>query len=95
NYPNPFNPAAGIKYSLPKNSFVTLKVYNILGQEVKILFEGYQQTGKYIVTFDGSGLASGIYLYRLTAEHPESSLPAGKAGSGQVFTDTKKMILLK
>ncbi|MGE5795474.1 MAG: CotH kinase family protein, partial [Ignavibacteria bacterium] len=95
NYPNPFNPAARIKYSLPKNSFVTLKVYNILGQQLKTLFEGYQQRGNYIVTFDGSGLASGIYLYRLTAEHPESSLPAGKAGSGQVFTDTKKMILLK
>ena len=80
NYPNPFNPSTQIKYSLPKNSFVTLKVYNILGQEVKTLFEGYQQRGIYIATFDGSGLASGIYLYRLTAEN---------------YIDTKKTILLK
>jgi hypothetical protein len=80
NYPNPFNPTTQIKYSIPKNSFVTLKVYNLLGQEVTTLFEGYQQRGNYTATFDGSRLASGVYLYRLTAEN---------------FLDIKKTILIK
>jgi len=80
NYPNPFNPVTQISYSLPQNSFVTLKVYNLLGQEVITLFEGYQQRGNYTATFDGSGLASGVYLYRLTADN---------------FTDIKKTVLLK
>ncbi|HDR67553.1 MAG TPA: T9SS type A sorting domain-containing protein, partial [Bacteroidaceae bacterium] len=80
NYPNPFNPTTKIEYSVPKNSFITLKVYNLLGQEVKTLFEGYQQRGNYTAAFDGSGLASGVYLYRFVAEN---------------FVDTKKTILLK
>jgi len=88
NYPNPFNPTTQIKYSVPKNSFITLKVYNILGQEVRTLFKGYQQRGNYNVIFDGNGLASGVYLYCLIAENPES-------GSGQIFVNTKKSILLK
>jgi alpha-N-arabinofuranosidase len=95
NYPNPFNSITQIKYSIPKNSYITLKVYNLLGEEVTTLFEGYKQRGNYTATFDASGLSSGIYLSRMTADNPESSLPAGKAGSGQVFTDTKKIILLK
>ncbi|HVO74134.1 MAG TPA: CotH kinase family protein [Ignavibacteriaceae bacterium] len=80
NYPNPFNPSTQIKYSLPKSGFVSLKVYNILGQEVRTLFEGYQSSGNYILTFDGSGLASGVYLYRLIAEN---------------YVETKKLVLLK
>ena len=80
NYPNPFNPNTHIKYSVPKSSYITLKVYNILGQEVMTLFDGVQKTGNYIVTFEANGLASGIYLYQL------------KSNS---FTDTKKLIILK
>lgn len=80
NYPNPFNPATKINYEIPKSGLVTLKVYNILGQEVATLFHGFQNTGKYIATFDASNLASGIYFYRL------------QAGS---FNVTKKMILMK
>jgi len=95
NYPNPFNPATQIKYSIPQSGYITLKVFNLLGQEVTTLFEGFQQMGNYTATFDGSGLASGVYIYRLTTENPESGLPAGKAGSGQVFTDTKKIMLIK
>jgi hypothetical protein len=80
NYPNPFNPSTKINYSIPKSSVVTLKIYNILGQEVATLVNGYQNTGKYIATFNASQLASGIYFYRLQ--------------SGNVSL-TKKMILMK
>jgi hypothetical protein len=95
NYPNPFNPTTQIKYSIPQSGYITLKVFNLLGQEVTTLFEGYQQRGNYTITFNGSGIASGVYLYRLTAGNPESGLPTGKAGSGQVFTDIKKTMLIK
>ena len=80
NYPNPFNPTTQINYSVPQSSYVGLKVYNLLGQEVKSLVEGFRQRGNYTVTFDSRGLSSGVYLYRITA------------GS---FMDTKKTMLLK
>jgi hypothetical protein len=88
NYPNPFNPITRINYSVPKNSFVTLKVYNLLGEEVTTLFEGFKQKGNYTITFDGRGLASGVYFYRMTARQAEG----GQAGN---FAETKKIILLK
>ena len=68
NYPNPFNPTTKINYSVPVSGNISLKVYNVLGQEVKTIFEGYKQAGNYEVTFNGSGLASGVYLYRLQSE---------------------------
>lgn len=68
NYPNPFNPATKIEYSVPKNSYVSLKVYNLVGQEVATLFEGRQQPGDYVATFSGEGLSSGVYMYRLESE---------------------------
>jgi len=80
NYPNPFNPSTRIEYSIPQNGYVSLKVYNIHGEEVATLINGPQQSGHYSVTFDGSELASGIYLYRL------------KSNS---FSETKKLLLLK
>ncbi|MCL4538210.1 MAG: T9SS type A sorting domain-containing protein [Bacteroidetes bacterium] len=80
NYPNPFNPTTTINYSVPNNSFVTLKVYNVLGQEVATLFAGNQKAGTYEATFEGRSLASGVYFYRLTA------------GS---YSNVKKMVLLK
>lgn len=80
NYPNPFNPTTNIVYTVPKSGQVTLKVYNILGQEVVTLFQGFQNTGKYIATFDAAKLASGVYLYRLQAGNT---------------TLTKKMLLMK
>ncbi len=80
NYPNPFNPSTKIDYSVPKNSFVTLKVYNVLGQEVATVFSGTQQAGNYSSSFDASKFASGLYFYRL------------QAGS---VTITKKMLLMK
>jgi hypothetical protein len=69
NYPNPFNPTTKIKYSIPQSSQVSIEVYNSLGQEVAILFEGYQQAGSYIAEFDASKLASGVYMYQLRSEN--------------------------
>ena len=80
NYPNPFNPTTKIEYSVPKSGFVSLKVYNLLGQEVTTLYSGNQKAGNYEVTFNGANLASGIYLYRLQ--------------SGNVSI-TKKFVLMK
>ncbi len=80
NYPNPFNPSTTINFSVPKHSKVVLKVYDILGSEVAILVDGFKNTGNYEVNFDASKLASGMYIYRLTAGN---------------FTTSKKMMLLK
>ena len=67
NYPNPFNPTTTISYSIPKSSYVTLKVYDILGNEVSTLVNGERSAGNYRLKFDGSKLASGVYFYRLNA----------------------------
>jgi Concanavalin A-like lectin/glucanases superfamily/Secretion system C-terminal sorting domain len=80
NYPNPFNPSTKIGYQLPKSSFVTLKVYDIIGREVSMLVNETQNEGTYEVTFDASHLASGVYFYRL------------QAGS---FVQTKKLVVVK
>jgi peptidoglycan/xylan/chitin deacetylase (PgdA/CDA1 family) len=80
NYPNPFNPATVIGYQLPTTSRISLKVYSLLGQEVATLFEGVRQPGKYEATFDGSRLASGVFLYRLSTDN---------------FAEVKKSVLLK
>lgn len=80
NYPNPFNPTTTIDYSIPKESFVTIKVYDMLGREVATLINEEKNAGEYSVKFNGSILASGVYLYRM------------KAGN---FIQTKKMILMK
>jgi hypothetical protein len=80
NYPNPFNPSTKISYQLPKSSFVTLKVYDIIGREISTLVNEQQNAGQYEVAFDGSKLASGEYLYRI------------QAGD---FISIKKLVLLK
>jgi probable HAF family extracellular repeat protein len=80
NYPNPFNPTTTISYSIPKEGFVTLKVYNAIGEEIAIVVNEVKQVGNYSVTFDASNLPSGIYVYQL------------KVNS---FIETKKMILMK
>jgi len=80
NYPNPFNPSTTISYQIPKKEFVVLKVYDILGKEIKTLVSGYMTAGVHEVKFDASNLPSGTYFYRVTA---------GK------FTSDKKMVLIK
>ena len=80
NYPNPFNPATKIEYSIPKTSFVTLKVYDILGREVATLVNEEKSIGNYNVEFNGNGLSSGIYFYKF------------QAGD---YTSVKKMNLVK
>jgi hypothetical protein len=67
NYPNPFNPSTQIGYSIPKESFVSLKVYNLMGQEVASLVSNQQSAGSYSIPFDASHLSSGVYMYRLQA----------------------------
>lgn len=67
NYPNPFNPSTVIRYSVPENSFVTLRVFDISGREVKSLVNETRQPGTYEVTFSATGLSSGIYFYRISA----------------------------
>ncbi|HEY9165681.1 MAG TPA: T9SS type A sorting domain-containing protein [Candidatus Kryptonia bacterium] len=94
NYPNPFNPNTVINYQLVENSFVRLKVYDILGREVKSLVNERQTAGSHNVTFSASNLPSGVYFYRLSAGSSEGVLRdlTGQAGT---FTQAKKMILTK
>jgi len=80
NYPNPFNPTTQIEYSVPRNSFISLKVYSLIGQEVATIFEGVRQTGNYTALFNGNNLSSGVYFYQL---------------KGNNFVESKKFVLLR
>jgi len=80
NFPNPFNPVTVIEFELPKPDYVTLKVYNALGQEVATLVDGAKEAGLHTTKFDGSSLASGLYIYQLKTND---------------FTSTQKMLLMK
>jgi hypothetical protein len=80
NYPNPFNPSTKIRFVIPKSSFVSLKVYNVLGKEAATLVNEERPAGSYEVEFDALSLPSGVYFYQL------------RAGN---YIETKKMILLR
>lgn len=85
NYPNPFNPSTRIRYQIPNDGFVTLKVYDVLGKEIVTLVENVKSKGKYDVVFDASKLSSGVYLYTLDVQ----------AAKGKNFRTSKKMLLVK
>ena len=74
NTPNPFNPTTIISYSLPKDGFVTLNVYDIIGREVASLVNEYQKAGIYSVTFDGSKFSSGVYICKITSSKYTASI---------------------
>ncbi len=80
NYPNPFNPSTKIRFSIPSNEFLTLKVYNVLGSEIVTLIDNKLNAGSYEVDFNATGLTSGVYFYTLSTNN---------------FTNTRKMILTK
>ena len=80
NYPNPFNPATTIGYSVPRQSQVNITVFNALGQTVSTLVSGIEDAGVHEVRFDGTGLASGVYFYRLQADG---------------YVQTRRLLLLK
>ncbi len=80
NYPNPFNPVTTIKYQIPQNGFVKIKIYDVLGKEVKTLVNQYQEAGYYSVKFDAGSLSSGIYFYRFESGN---------------YTSIKKMMVIK
>ncbi len=80
NYPNPFNPSTSIRYFIPKESFVSIKVYDFLGREVTTLVNETKSTGNYELSFDGTSLPSGTYFYTLISDN---------------YSATKKMIILK
>jgi lysophospholipase L1-like esterase len=93
NYPNPFNPSTVISYNITSGSFVKLKIYDILGNEVTTLVNGYQNAGSHSVLFNArqtanhKQLSSGVYFYRISI--------VSKSGYNETFTDTKKLILMK
>lgn len=80
NYPNPFNPATKIDFDLPENAFVNLSIYDVLGKEVKNIYNTELPAGPYSVSFSSSQLPSGVYFYKLTSNN---------------FTETKKMVIIK
>ncbi len=81
NYPNPFNPSTTIEFSIPKTEFVTLRIYNILGQEVATLVSDKMNAGNYKYNWNAAAFASGIYYYKIE--------------SGKEFIQTKKLLLIK
>lgn len=86
NYPNPFNPSTIIRYSIVEESRVLIKIYNLLGQEVRTLFDGIRKGGYYEEAFNGTGLSSGLYIYSIV----------GKSIKGEKkYSQTRKMMLIK
>jgi hypothetical protein len=80
NYPNPFNPTTFIQFGIPKEGFVKLSVFNVIGQEIKVLVNENMSAGNYKINFDASKLNSGMYLYRIETKN---------------YTSVKKMLLVK
>lgn len=88
NYPNPFNPQTTITFNTANLSYIKLAVYDVQGSEVAVLADNLFHRGRYSVNFDAAGLASGVYIYRIFAADALNT-------SKNVFTDTKKMVMIK
>ncbi len=88
NYPNPFNPSTLIRYQLPVEAHVILRIFNVLGQEVVTLVDEEQAGGRYEVRWDASGYAGGVYFYRLLATDIASR-------SEKAYSETRKLVLVK
>lgn len=91
NYPNPFNPTTIINYTLQKKSFITVKVYDVIGRETAVLLNNTRDAGRYSIEFDANfykNLSSGVYFYKLEASDPEAKMNVW-------FSDIKKMVLVK
>lgn len=88
NFPNPFNPSTTIKYQIPVNSFVSLKIYNVLGEEVSLLVYEKQNAGSYEINWDAGSYPSGVYFYKLETIDP-------LRGDQTSFIATRKMVLVK
>lgn len=86
NFPNPFNPATTINYSLPKTSKVVIEIYNVIGQKVDTVIDQVQETGNYRIEWNGVKLASGVYIYKINAHAVDNS---------KSFSSVRKMILMK
>lgn len=80
NYPNPFNPTTTIRYEIPQDGVVTIKIYDVLGQEVETIVNEFKKANRYEVEFNSFGLASGVYVYRMKVND---------------FIESKKMVLLR
>ena len=80
NYPNPFNPSTIISFDIPKDGYVSLKIYNALGQEAAIIADGFMQAGAYQKVFKADNLPSGVYFYKLVTDS---------------YSDTRKMTIIK
>lgn len=80
NYPNPFNPVTTLRYALPNDGLVQLRIFNILGQEVALVVNEYREAGVHTATWDASTVPSGVYFYKITA------------GS---YSETRKMLLIR
>jgi hypothetical protein len=80
NFPNPFNPSTKINFSIAESGIVKIVVYNMLGQEVSLLLNGFEEAGQHTITFDASSLTSGVYFYKLETSN---------------YIQTRKMILAK
>jgi beta-glucanase (GH16 family) len=105
NYPNPFNPETIIKYSVPNNSYVSINIYNALGEKVAALVNEERPVGNFEVKFSAKGgsasggnawsLPSGIYFYKIQARNLTSDLSSFKQNTDQIFVKTKKMVLMR
>lgn len=86
NFPNPFNPVTVIRYSVPEDAVVTIKIFDIIGREVKEAVNGFNEAGYHEVSFDARGISSGVYYYSMEAKSPDGTLR---------FRGAKKMLLIK